>query len=228
MKKSTTSLTKFIRDIQSRFEAIPTLGAIWYNTIPRKTLAKPERKIADDIVRKIKSGTILDLGSGTGYLSIEVAKMALNLQVYGVDLSRKMVEISNQHAKDIENVHFVFGNASKLFFEDSSIDFIVSTGSLHHWKEPIKVFEECYRVLKKGKEAWIYDGCPDALRAEVDKVRKEYGFFYKILTKLTELHGFTLEEYESKIKDILEQTRFRDSYRMELRDMWMKITLRKV
>jgi ubiquinone/menaquinone biosynthesis C-methylase UbiE len=221
------SLTKFIRDVQRRFEAIPGPAAVFYNAVPRKILAKPERKIADDIVEKIKSGTILDLGSGTGYLSIEVAKRAPSLQVYGIDLSRKMVEIARHHAKGIENVQFEFGNASELPFEDDSIDFIVSTGSLHHWKKPARIFDECYRVLKDGKEAWIYDGCPDALNEE--EVKKRYGFLgYWIKTKLTELHGFTREEYESEIKDILDQTKFKDSYRMELTDMWMKITLTKV
>lgn len=197
--------------------------------MPRKILAKPERKIADDIVEKIKSGTVLDLGAGTGYLSIELAKSSANLQIYGIDLSPKMVEIARNHAKGIENVHFEFGDAAKLLFEDNLIDFIVSTGSLHHWKEPIKVFEECYRVLKNGKEAWIYDGCPAAVKAEADKIRKEYKFLvYKVLTKITELHGFTKEEYESRIKNILKQTRFRDCYRMELKDLWIKINRRKI
>jgi len=227
------SIIKFIRDVQSRFEAVPDPAAVFYNAIARKILAKPERKIANDIVEKTKSGTILDLGSGPGYLSIEVAKRAPSLQVYGIDLSRKMVQIARHHAKGVENVQFEFGNAADLPFEDDSIDFIVSTGSLHHWKRPAKVFNECCRVLKNCGEAWIYDCCYDALKKEADKVKKQYGFYgfwiYQILTKLkvTKLHGFSKEEYESKIKAILDQTRFRDSYRMELTDMWMKITLKK-
>lgn len=47
MRSSKWSFTKFTRDIQSRFEAIPGPSAIVYNAIPRKILAKPERKIAD-------------------------------------------------------------------------------------------------------------------------------------------------------------------------------------
>ena len=224
------SLTKFIRDIQSRFEAVPGPAAIFYDAIATKILAKPERKIADDIVEKTKSGTILDLGSGPGYLSIEVAKRTPSLQVYGIDLSRKMVQIARHHAKGIENVQFEFGNAAELPFEDDSIDFIVSTGSLHHWKRPAKVFNECYRVLKNCGEAWIYDCCYDVLKKEGDKVKKQYGFWiYQILTnlKVIKFHSFSKEEYESKIKAILDQTGFRNNYRMELRDMWMKITLKK-
>jgi ubiquinone/menaquinone biosynthesis C-methylase UbiE len=222
------SLTKFIRDSQSRFEAIPAPGAVFYNVTAAKILRKPERKIVNDIVEKMQFGTILDLGSGPGYLSIEIAKRAVELKVYGLDLSRQMVKIARGHAKGVENVRFEFGNAVALPFKDNSVDFIVSTGSLHHWKKPTKVFDECNRVLKNGKEGWIYDPCPDALKNEGDKAKKRYGFSgYRVLIKITELHGFTKEEYESKIKAILDQTTFKDNYQMELTDIWMKITLKK-
>jgi len=222
------SLTRFIRNVQSRFEAIPAPAAIFYDAIPARILKKPEGKIADDIVEKIRSGTIVDLGSGTGYLAIKIAKKSPGLQVYGIDLSRQMVKIARRHAQGVENVRFEFGNAAALAFEDDSIDFIVSTGSLHHWNKPVKVFDECYRVLKKDGEGWIYDPCRDALKERVEQAKKEYGFWiYRILTKVTELHGFSRQEYESKIKAILDQTAFESKYQMELTDIWMKIMLKK-
>jgi hypothetical protein len=78
-----------------------------------------------------------------------------------------------------------------------------------------KVFDECCRVLKVGKEAWIYDGCPDVFKDQADRIRREYGFLvYRIGAKVAELHGFAREEYESRIRDILDQTEFKDSYHM--------------
>jgi ubiquinone/menaquinone biosynthesis C-methylase UbiE len=222
------SLTKFIRDIQSKFEAIPAPAAILYDAVPARILKKPESKIADDVVEKIKSGTVVDLGSGTGYLAIEIAKRAPGLQVCGIDLSRQMVKIARRHAQGVKNAQFELANAAELPFKDDSIDFIVSTGSLHHWNKPGKVFDECYRVLKKDGQGWIYDPCRDALNENIEQAKKEYGFWiYKILTKVTELHGFSKQEYDSKIKGILDKTAFKDNYQMELTDFWMKITLRK-
>src|SRR4030042_3593946 len=136
------ALTKSIRDVRRKYEAIPTPGAIFYNAGPAKVLRKPEAKIANEIVEKRGAGTILDLGSGTGYLAIEIAKKAPSLQVYGIDLSRQMIKISRRHARGVENAQFEFGNAASLRFADNSIDFIVSTGSLHHWKTPAKGFDE--------------------------------------------------------------------------------------
>jgi ubiquinone/menaquinone biosynthesis C-methylase UbiE len=220
------SLTKFIRQMFP--EGIPAPGAIIYNALPAKLLKEPERKIAKDVVDRIESGTLIDLGSGTGYLATEIAKRAPKLKVYGIDLSKQMVKIAKKHAEGIRNVQFEVENAAELPFEDDSIDFIVSTGSLHHWRKPVKVFDECYRVLRSGKEAWIYDGCPDVLKEEVHKIKKEYGFLrYRILIKVLAVHGFTSEEYASRIRNILEQTRFKDSYEMEQTEIWMKIIGKK-
>jgi ubiquinone/menaquinone biosynthesis C-methylase UbiE len=224
------SLTRFIKDALRKPEAIPTPGAIFYNATVAKILRKPETKIANDVVEKMGTGTILDLGSGTGYLSIEIAKKAPSLQVYGIDLGRQMVKIARRHAKGIDNARFVFGNAAKLPFKDNSIDLVVSTGASHHWKTPRMVFDECYRVLKTGREAWIYDGCPEIFnnRADRRKMSKKYGFFVGRLGRgVSTLHGFSLEEYQTVIKDVLEQTAFKGSYQMALTDIWMKITLKK-
>ena len=224
------SLTRFIKDVLRRPEAIPTPGAIFYNATAAKVLRKPETKIANDVVEKMGNGTILDLGSGTGYLSIEIAKRSPGLQVYGIDLSRQMVKIAGRHTKGVDNARFVFGNAAKLPFRDNSIDLVISTGASHHWKTPRMVFDECYRVPKTGKEAWIYDGCPEVFnnRADRRKMNEQYGFLVgRLGPRVSTLHGFTGEEYQTEIKGMLEQTAFKGNYQMALTDIWMKITLKK-
>jgi ubiquinone/menaquinone biosynthesis C-methylase UbiE len=224
------SLTRFIKDLLRKPESIPTLGAIFYNATVAIVLRKPERKIAGELVTKIGKGTILDLGSGTGYLSIEVAERSPDLQVYGIDLSRRMVKIARRHARGVDNARFVFGNAARLPFKDNSIDLVISTGASHHWKTPRLVFDECHRVLKFGREAWIYDGCPEIFSNPVarKKLNEEYGFLIgRLGYRVSTLHGFTNEEYQTVIKDMLEQTAFKGNYRMALTDIWMKITLKK-
>ena len=173
------SVTRFIKDLLRKPEAIPTPGAIFYNATVAIVLRKPEAKIAQDIVEKMGNGTILDLGSGPGYLSIDIARKSPGLKVYGIDLSRRMVKIARRHARGVDNAQFVFGNAAKLPFKDNSIDLVVSTGASHHWRTPRLVFAECYRVLKTGQEAWIYDGCPEVFYNPADRrrLKEEYGFF---------------------------------------------------
>ena len=222
------SLTEFIRDLQKIPEEIPAPCAIIYNALPSRLLKKPQKKLAQTITEQIKSGTIVDVGSGTGYLAIEIAKAAPSAKVWGIDLSKKMVEIARRHAAGLANVRFEHGNATNLPFAENSVDFIVSTGSLHHWKHPVKIFDECFRVLKNGKEGWIFDGCSDFPKKQDDNLISEHGFLhYKILRFILKFHGFSRCEYRTKVKSILDQSKFKDSYKMELTDMWMKIAVKK-
>jgi ubiquinone/menaquinone biosynthesis C-methylase UbiE len=224
------ALTKLIKDLLRKPEAIPTPGAMLYGATVTMVLRKPEAKIASEIAEKVKGGIILDLGSGPGFLSTEIARKAPGSRVCGIDLGRQMVKIAARHARGIGNVQFVFGNASRLPFRGDSIDLAVSTGVFHHLKSPRLVFEECHRVLKAGGEAWIYDGYPEVFRTPADRknLGQEYGFFVRHLgSTVSAIHGFTREEYETDIKSMLEQTGFKDSYDMVPTDIWMKITLRK-
>jgi ubiquinone/menaquinone biosynthesis C-methylase UbiE len=221
-------LAKIVRDIQVRFEAIPTPGAILYNALIKKILRKPELRIAQEIVKKRDKGTLIDIGSGTGFLSIEIAKRAPQLNVYGIDLSKKMVEIASANARGFENVQFKLANAIDLPFESNTIDFITSTGSFHHWKRPLKVFNECYRVLKPGCEAWIYDGCSKPPEDEILKLKHQYGAFkYQFLSQIQKAHGFPWKIYNTKVKRLLDHTNFKSNFRMILTEGWMKILLKK-
>jgi SAM-dependent methyltransferase len=225
------ALTKFIKDLLRKPEAIPAPGAVLYGATVTRVLRKPEAKIADDVVEKVKHGTVLDIGSGPGFLSTEIARKSPVLRVCGIDLSRRMALTATRRARGLRHTQFVFGNAARLPFKDGSIDLVVSTGVFHHLKSPRLVFDECYRVLKAGGEAWIYDGYPEVFRTPAGKksLGDQYGFFVRHLGgTVSAIHGFTGTEYKTDIKGMLEQTGFRGSYDMAPTDIWMKITLRKL
>ena len=221
------SLKGFLR----RPETIPGPGAMLYSAVVTRVLSKPEAKIAGDVVQHTKQGTVLDLGSGPGFLVTEIARKSPGLRVCGIDLSRQMVKIASRRAGNARNAHFVFGSAARLPFKDSSIDLVVSTGVFHHLRSPRLVFDECYRVLKPGGEAWIYDGYPDVFRTHDNrkKLAEQYGFLVRHLgSSISAIHGFAREEYETDIRDMLEQTGFKGNYDMAPADIWMKLTLRRL
>jgi len=59
-------------------------------------------------------------------------------------------------------------------------------------------------------------------------VREEYGFLVgRLGYRVSTLHGFSREEYQTVIKGMLEQAAFKGNYQMALTDIWMKITLKK-
>jgi ubiquinone/menaquinone biosynthesis C-methylase UbiE len=105
-------------------------------------------------------GEAVDLGCGAGQLVMEMAQNAPGLQVTGIDLSEEMLangRVSAQRLGLGGKVDFRLGNAEEIPFPDQSLDLVVSTASLHHWSEPIRVLNEINRVLKPGGAYYIFD-----------------------------------------------------------------------
>jgi ubiquinone/menaquinone biosynthesis C-methylase UbiE len=110
----------------------------------------------------ISSGNILEAGCGTGILGIKVVKYSKPQAVHltGVDLSADMIAVSIKNAQlaDVSsNCNFIQSNLEKLPFPDNYFDGIMSNGSFHHWKNPVKVLNELKRVLKTDGRIVIND-----------------------------------------------------------------------
>lgn len=119
-----------------------------------------------DYVQAQKGSTILDVGCGSGALTISIAKANKDAIVTGLDYwgrefeqySKSLCE-SNAAAENVKNTIFVAGNAVSLEIENESFDFIVSNYVYHnifgHNKQ--KLLLESLRVLKKGGVFVIHD-----------------------------------------------------------------------
>ena len=92
-------------------------------------------------VISIDPKTIIDLGSGTGFLSEKAVKAFPNATLICIDFAQQSL-LSNVH--DLK----VCANAYQLPFTDNSIDFIVSN-LMMQWCPDLKILlDECFRVLK--------------------------------------------------------------------------------
>ncbi len=143
-----------------KIERIPGPLASSYEKATRLAIDIYYNKVACEIVSDFKEGLILDMGTGPGYLPIEIIKNSSKIKIVGIDLSRKLIQMALDNAQKAgftERLEFSVGNSAKLHFDDASFDMVLSTGMLHSLKDPVKVFREMYRVLKKGGQAWIFD-----------------------------------------------------------------------
>jgi ubiquinone/menaquinone biosynthesis C-methylase UbiE len=121
--------------------------------------------VVSEIAKYGPEGMIVDIGCGPGYLVAAMAKSFPNLRITGVDISKEMVQLATDSASSLslsEQVQFRQGDVQELPFQDHSVDFVVSTLSLHHWTEPRQALEEIHRILRAGGQFLIFDLRRDA------------------------------------------------------------------
>jgi ubiquinone/menaquinone biosynthesis C-methylase UbiE len=118
------------------------------------------RLVINELRKSNPQGVLIDVGCGPGYLTADILKSFPQLSVIGMDIAEEMLEraADNLNSQVSNNrASFRKGDIHELPFKDSSMDFVVSTLSLHHWAEPVKAINEIYRVLKPGCRFLLFD-----------------------------------------------------------------------
>ena len=102
----------------------------------------------------------VDLGSGRG---TDVLRMAESVGktgfVYGIDISDGMLEKARRNAEKlgVANVSFVRSELEKLELPDKIADLVISNCTLNHASDKQAVWNEIFRILKKGGRFVISD-----------------------------------------------------------------------
>jgi malonyl-CoA O-methyltransferase len=96
------------------------------------------------IPNKIK---ILDLGSGTSFVSRNLLKNIDNCEIYELDLSLKML---NNYQKNSKKISKICGDIENLPFAESSFDVVISSFSLQWLENYEELFSNLYKILKAG------------------------------------------------------------------------------
>jgi len=99
-----------------------------------------------------KKGKILDIGCGNCRNLLPFK----NLDCYGVDFSREMLEQARKFIKKNNfKVNLKLASAEKLPYQNNSFDYVLALAVLHHLKNPETAIKEIHRVLKNNGEAYI-------------------------------------------------------------------------
>jgi len=95
---------------------------------------------------------ILDVGSGPGTISIDLARRVRPGRVIGIDASADIVERANGLAQSegVTNAEFRVGDAYSLDFDDATFDVVHAHQVLQHLARPTDALREFRRVLKPG------------------------------------------------------------------------------
>ena len=195
--------------------------AALYEKVAAPALAGFYRQVASEVNSSVRFGRILDVGSGPGCLLAEMLRHNPALELVGVDLSRRMLKIARSvtrgaanadgsaekadrsaasatTAADARSIGLLRGDVRDLSFRDGAFDLVVSTLSLHHWREPARGIQECLRVTAPGGQCWIYDLRTDAPARTHAKLVTGKGLRRLVLGWVFKFHGVRLREYATR------------------------------
>jgi ubiquinone/menaquinone biosynthesis C-methylase UbiE len=215
-----------------KIQRIPGVLASSYEKATRLVIESYYSQVADEIASNFATGTILDLGTGPGYLPVEIVRRKPEIKIIGIDLSKKLIHMAQDNAAKAgfsDQLSFEVGNSARLRFDDDVFDMVISTGMLHSLKDPVRVLKEIYRVLKRGGQAWIYD--PAKVASDVDRLKWKASLnsrekFFLWLFGLLGLHKPIETYHRDQVLPMIEASGFND-YRIEEKDNEIRIKMKK-
>lgn len=116
-----------------------------------------------------KNKSVLDLGTGTGFLANMTAK--LGYSTIGVDISKEMMSYAVRHAKVMAaNAVYMEGSALDLPFMNNTVDFIINARLIWTIIEPDVSIKEWLRVIKPGGKIFCFNRMQEGVGLTSTKV----------------------------------------------------------
>ena len=105
-------------------------------------------------------GDVLDLGTGTALIPIELCKrhedcrvMAIDMAVSMLDLARYNVEASGM----TQRIVLAQVDAKKMGYDDGNFNVVISNSIIHHIPNPLECVEQLVRVTEEGGIVFLRD-----------------------------------------------------------------------
>ncbi len=132
------------------------------------------RRYVDDYIAPVAhyfrpDASVLDVGCGHGYLTVDIASRCE--KVVGVDLNQKRLKTAREFARsEKQPVEFVHADAMKLPFKDDSFDLVFSQWMLEwiYGDGQAEALAEMRRVVKPGGHVIVHVGWWPGITFEPD------------------------------------------------------------
>ena len=152
------------------------------------------------------TGTVLDLGCGTGFLTGELLAQSAGGQMLALDIALPMLHRARTKLFGLANASFICADAERLPLQANSVDNVFSNLALQWCRNLPVVFRDMRRILKPGGRLQFSTFGPKTLQelkkawAEVDHYKHVNEFYGEdALWPFLEQAGFTEIQINSKI-----------------------------
>ena len=117
--------------------------------------------MVDDLLAAgLQRGDVLDLGTGTAQIPIELCGRNEEVRVMAVDLAASMLELARINidmAGMLDRIQLEQVDAKGLDFADDMFDCVMSNSIVHHIPQPAGVLAEAVRVTASGGLLFVRD-----------------------------------------------------------------------
>lgn len=132
-------------------QTMGTEGADWLDRAERDVEEEPDRAI--DILKIEKGSTVADIGAGSGYMTVKLAKeVGPQGRVYASDIQQGMLDLLNKRlAKGkIANVNVVIGAQDDPRLPMDALDLVLMVDVYHELSQPQAMLRHIRASLKQG------------------------------------------------------------------------------
>ncbi len=163
-KEKTKLVQKVFSDVAFNYDLMNDIMSFGAHRLWKKTFI--------DIVNPNYDDRIIDVGSGSGDLVLEIQKRYLNAKIDIVDLNKEMLKEGKKRIKK-GNVSFYEENAESLSFTNNSYDKYLISFCLRNITDMNKSFREAFRILKPGGQYY----CLEFSRPNSFLISKIYSYY---------------------------------------------------
>lgn len=124
-------------------------GADWLDRSERAQEEQPDKAL--DIIGLHPGMMVADVGAGTGYISIRMARRVVPRgQVYSEDIQPEMLSLLRDHAAaaKVTNIETILGTQSDPKLPPNTLDLVLLVDVYHEFSEPQKMLDAIRQALK--------------------------------------------------------------------------------
>ena len=156
MPAAPTATPEHIKDVNTRYHdaAADEYDAKWgidFGATGQRQVSGKLAKALGEGIEGLEFGDGLEIGSGTGYFSLNLLQMGTIKRLTATDISPGMLNRLSATAEALGlEADTVVTEAEELPFEDESFDLVFGHAVLHHIPDLERAFAEFKRVLRPG------------------------------------------------------------------------------
>jgi len=124
-----------------------------------------------------RGGTVLDIGTGTARIPIELARVDSNAEILGVDLAEHMLELGRRNvelAGMIGRIRLERVDAKGVAYPDGAFEAVVSNSIVHHIPDPSRAMAEMARLVAPQGTLFCRDLARPESEEEISRLVETY------------------------------------------------------